>query len=188
MPPASTPCPQAARIPVFVDDTGRRHRVVRVVGWVGGGLTLAYLALLGVSLVGSPGLVPLSLPTIGSVLPGPSAPQIADATKVKHAPGGLLPGDPRTTSVVGGARVAGPSAQQQTPPTPAAGPAATRTHTPSPTRPTAAPTPSAAHTPHGNPSPAGKPRGSRSPTAHPRPKRTHASPHNMRGTPTPSPT
>src|SRR6185437_2998862 len=92
MPPASPPCPQAAQkpartpaqtvartapqSPVFVDDTGRRHRMVRVVGWVVGGLTLSYLALLGVSLVGSPGLVPLSLPAIGSVLPGPSAPQI----------------------------------------------------------------------------------------------------------------
>src|SRR5947209_11272995 len=160
MSPANSPCPQAAQItatqmpatqtPVFVDDTGRRHRVVRVVGWLVGGLTLAYLALLGVSLVGSPGLVPLSLPAIGSVLPGPSAPQIADATKVTHNPGELVAGDSRTTSVVGGAGVPAASAHQQTPPAPTAptaAPVATRTRAPASTKPTPAPTPSAAHTP-----------------------------------------
>src|SRR5438309_1605790 len=81
MPPASPPSPQAAPTPVFVDDTGRRHRLVRLIGWIVGGLTLAYLGLLGVSLIGSPGLVPLSLPAIGRVLPDSSAPQIGTPTK-----------------------------------------------------------------------------------------------------------
>src|SRR3954470_14875918 len=81
MPPALPPSPQAAPTPVFVDDTGRRHRLVRLIGWTVGGLTLAYLGLLGVSLIGSPGLVPLSLPAIGRVLPNPSAPQIGAPTK-----------------------------------------------------------------------------------------------------------
>jgi len=193
MPPASTPCPQAAQTPatqtpVFVDDTGRRHRVVRVVGWVIGGLTLAYLALLGVSLVGSPGLVPLSLPAIGSVLPGPSAPQIADATKVTHDPGELVPGDPRTTSLVGASGVTAPSTGSQAPTAAAPAPAPTRTRTTTTTRPAPTPTPTAARTPQGNPSPAGTPRPSRSPSAHPTPQSTHASPHKVRGTASPSPT
>jgi len=195
MPPASTPCPQAALtptqtgapIPVFVDDTGRRHRVVRVVGWVVGALTLAYLALLGVSLVGSPGLVPLSLPAIGSVLPGPSAPQIADATKVPHNPGELLPGDPRKTSVVGVDGVMTPAGPSQATAAPVPVPARTRTRAPA-TRPTPAPTSTAAHTPQGNPSPAGTTRASHTPAAHPSPKSTHASPHNVKASPTPSPT
>src|SRR3954454_8090447 len=81
MPPAQPPSPQAAAIPVFVDDTGRRHRLGRLGGWVVGGVTVAYLALLGISLVGSPGLLPLSLPAIGRILPDGSAPQIGTAVK-----------------------------------------------------------------------------------------------------------
>ena len=179
---------------MFVDDTGRRHRVVRVVGWVVGGLTLAYLTLLGVSLVGSPGLVPLSLPAIGNVLPGPSAPQIADATKVTHNPGELVPGDPRTTSVVGAVGVVGvdgvvtPAGGPQVAVTPAAVPATRHSRTPTAIKPTPTPTPSAAHTPQGNPSPAGSPRASHTPAGHPSPKNTHASPHNVKSSPTPSPT
>src|SRR3954468_211530 len=81
MPPALPPSPQAAPTPVFVDDTGRRHRLVRLIGWVVGGLTVAYLSLLGISLVGSPGLIPLSLPAIGRILPDGSAPEIGTAVK-----------------------------------------------------------------------------------------------------------
>lgn len=185
MTPADPACRQAAPTPVFVDDSGRRHRLVRLVGWVVGGLTLAYLALLGVSLVGSPGLVPLSLPALGGILPGPSAPQIADATKAVHRPGELLPGDPRVISLVPDA---GPA--PQTSPV-AAAPLGTTAPRPagSPTSPRPSATPSAAGpTPKGNPSPAGTPGGSRSPSAHPSPHSTHASPHNVKGTPTPSPT
>jgi len=165
---------------VFVDDTGRRHRVVRVIGWTVGGITLAYLALLGISLVGSPGLVPLSLPAIGRVLPDPSAPQIGTAVKYGGSP--LAPdrsvdtppadGTGPTTSV-GGASVPSPTSAAPTP-----------RRTPSPSASTASPT----RTPQANPTPAGTPRASRSPSAHPSPKSTHASPRNVKGTPTPSPT
>ena len=190
MPPASPACLQAAPTPVFVDDTGRRHRLVRLVGWVVGGLTVAYLALLGISLVASPGLIPLSLPAIGGVLPGPSAPQIADATTVSHGPGELLPGellpgDPRVTSLLPATATEPASGNRQaTFPSGTAAPHPTR----SPAAPRPSATPSASRAPQGNPSPAGTPRGSHSPTPHPSPKSTHASPHNVKGTPTPSPT
>src|SRR3954447_26161471 len=91
MPPAQPPSPQAAPIPVFVDDTGRRHRLVRLGGWVVGGVTVAYLSLLGISLVGSPGLLPLSLPAIGRILPDGSAPQIGTAVKFGHDGGARRP-------------------------------------------------------------------------------------------------
>src|SRR3954469_19603858 len=90
MPPAQPPSPQAAPIPVFVDDTGRRHRLVRLVGWIVGGLTVAYLALLGISLVGSPRLPPLSLRASGRFLPDGPAPEIGPG--VKFGRGG---GEPR---------------------------------------------------------------------------------------------
>ena len=104
MPPAPPESDDAAHVPVFVDDTGRRHRVVRIVGWVLGGVTAAYLALLGISLVGSPGLVPLSLPALGRVLPGPAAPLVTGGSETGARPGDLLSG-----STQGGA-VASPTA------------------------------------------------------------------------------
>src|SRR5438067_12879941 len=82
--------PDAAPAPVFVDDSGRRHRVVRAIGWVLGAVVAGYLGLLGVSLVGSPGFVPLSLPALGRILPGPAAPQIAGASDAGHNPGDLV--------------------------------------------------------------------------------------------------
>ena len=179
MPPVVPPCPQAAQTPVFVDDTGRRHRLVRLVGWVVGGLTLAYLALLGVSLIGSPGLVPLSLPAIGRVLPDPSAPQIGTATKVGRSPRdqpSATPADASRATVVAG----GPISAQ--PPLVTA---------PAPRRsPSAAPTPapsSPAHAPKGAPSPAATPTAAHSPSSHRSPKSSHGSPRSVKGTPTPSP-
>ena len=188
MPPASPPSPQAAPAPVFVDDTGRRHRIVRLIGWVAGGLTLAYLALLGVSLIGSPGLVPLSLPAIGRVLPGPSAPQIG--TALKYGAGGgapLSPAEPAASA--GHTRTVAAGTGASLPRGSAAGPRPAAAPTPRRT-PSATPTPSAAtptHTPQGNPSPAGTPRNSHSPAAHRSPKNTHGSPHNVKGSPTPTP-
>src|SRR5437763_11703760 len=98
MPPANPAPPQAAPTPVFVDDTGRRHRNVRLIGWVLGAVMLAYLALLGISLVGSPGVVPLSLPAIGRLLPGPAAPLIQAPSSVASRPGDVVAG---TVSAVG---------------------------------------------------------------------------------------
>lgn len=60
------------RTPVFVDDTGRRHRLVRGVGWLVGSLVMAYLALLAVTLSGGPQIVPLA--SIALPHPRPTAP------------------------------------------------------------------------------------------------------------------
>ena len=77
--------------PVFVDDTGRRHRFVRGFGWILAAVITVYLALLTVSLVGSPGLVPLSLPAVGRVLPGPAAPLLSDGSRAGRTAGELVP-------------------------------------------------------------------------------------------------
>jgi hypothetical protein len=195
--PAPPPALQAAPTPVFVDDTGRRHRLVRVVGWVVGGLTLAYLTLLGISLVASPGLVPLSLAAIGRVLPGPAAPLIGTATKIDRLPNGQVPPGPidapgpalgGPTGPGGGS--AAPAGTGESQGTRAATSQPARTpqtgHSPLPA-PSAAPS-SPSHTPQGNPSPAGTPRSTHSPSAHPSSQSTHGTPHNVKGTPTPSPT
>ena len=182
MPPAPPPCPQAAPTPVFVDDTGRRHRLVRLIGWTAGGLTLAYLALLGISLIGSPGLVPLSLPAIGRVLPDSSAPQIG-------APSKFVRGGPEQSTVVeqlptpgGGTGItSGPATSNRRV---AATPVARHTPTPAPSASASSP----AHTPQGNPSPAGTPRATHTPAPHPSTNNGHGSPRNVKGSPTPSPT
>src|SRR3954453_22913653 len=157
MPPAQTPSPQAAPIPVFVDDTGRRQRLVRLVGWVVGGVTVAYLALLGISLVGSPGLLPLSLPAIGRILPEGSAPEIGTAVNFGHGGRELRPAgqavDPVRVDAGATGMTTGPGVQLVRPAAsqPASTPAPRRT--PSPT-PSSAAT-SSTHAPQGNPSPAG---------------------------------
>src|SRR3954447_12923242 len=151
MPPALPPSPQAAPTPVFVDDTGRRHRLVRLIGWTVGGLTLTYLGLLGVSPIGSPGLVPLSLPAIGRVLPDSSAPHIGTPTKFVRDSGNQGPVVKRPAAgPAGGGSTDGDPQSSVTSGRAAATPAARRT--PSPVVPAAAPSP--AHTPQGNPSPA----------------------------------
>src|SRR3954452_12145978 len=203
MPPALPPSPQAAPTPVFVDDTGRRHRLVRLIGWTAGGLTLAYLALLGVSLIGSPGLVPLSLPAIGRVLPDSSAPHIGAATKfVRGGPDQSViveqspaPGAPTFggTDLTGRPAPAGRRGSATPAPPRVPAPAGRRvTATPAP-RLTPPPAPSAsasspAHAPQGNPSPAGTSRASHTPGPHPSANNGNGTPPNVRGSPTPSPT
>src|SRR5438309_9437160 len=90
MPPENPPSPQAAPTPVFVADTGRRHRTVRIIGWVSGAFVVAYFALLAISLVGSPGVVPLALPAIGRLLPGPAAPLIGGPSSASSRPGDVV--------------------------------------------------------------------------------------------------
>src|SRR4051794_28815198 len=190
MPPAYPPSPQAAPTPVFVDDTGRRHRLVRLVGWVVGGVTVAYLALLGISLVGSPGLLPLSLPAIGRILPDGSAPQIGTAVKFGHGGRELRPAgqavDPVGVDAGATGTTTGPGAQlvRQAAPRPSSTPAPRRTPSPTPSSAATSPT----HTPQGNPSPAGTARPTHSPSPHSSTNNGHGSPHNVKGSPTPSPT
>jgi len=186
MPPAPPPCPQAAPTPVFVDDTGRRHRLVRLIGWTAGGLTLAYLALLGISLVASPGLVPLSLPAIGRLLPDSSAPQLGPATK-------FIRGGPDQSTVVeqlpspgaatgGGTGTTSPTGTST--PRVVSTPAPRRTPSPAPSATASSP----ARAPQGNPSPAGAPRATHTPAPHPSTNNGNGTPHNVKGSPTPSPT
>ena len=167
--------PDAAPAPVFVDDTGRRHRAVKVVGWAVGVIVLAYLALLGISLVGSPGIVPLSLPALGRILPGPAAAPLGAATRGHGPREPVLP--PATPA---GVAPAAPAVQPAAVPSATTRPTTRRTTTSTP-RPTLSPTPSPSptHTPQANPSPNGSPRPSHGSTAHPSPnntKRTTSSP------------
>ena len=166
--------PDAPQLPVFVDDTGRRHRWLRLSGWVVGGLAAAYLALFVVSLTTAPGVLPLSLPGVGRLLPNASAPDIPVRGHGKQRPGQVV-----TTSTPAPAATA-----------PAATPRPTPDNTPTLTtsrRPTARPTPTRSAgrtnapsprpttpTPRGSPKahPTSSPRGTGRPTAHP----TH-SPH-----------
>ena len=162
--------PDAASAPVFVDESGRRHRTVRVIGWVLGAVVTGYLALLGISLVGSPGLVPLSLPALGQLLPGPAAAELEGAAG-GHDPGSLV------------SRATTRPAMTPTPAT-AAGAVAV-THRTTTTRRSAAPTPhptqspsatsTPTHTPQANPSPAGSARPTHGPSSHPSPKNTKRS-------------
>jgi hypothetical protein len=203
MPPANPSSPQAAPTPVFVDDTGRRHRTVRLTGWILGAVMLAYLALLGISLVGSPGVVPLSLPAIGRLLPGPAAPLVDGPSSGASRPGDLVAGTVTAagaTSVdsgVSSGSAAQPgatqpgaaqptSAQPTSAPHPAVSPAARPKPRPT-TVPAGAGTPTPARTQQGNPSPNGNPRATHTPASHPTPKSTRRSAHSPKASPTPSP-
>jgi len=186
----STP-PAPGGTPVFLDASGRRHRAVRVAGWVLAGLMIGYLVMLGISLAASPGFLPLSVPGV-KLLPNASAPAI---------PHGLPPGKPLTpltrhrpqpstsagqsvtssgtgTAGGGGAGASGhkkhhssagtsnPSGTSST--SPSRRPTTTPTPTRSPTR-TPSPTPTPTQHPTRNTSPSP----SRRPTSHPSPTSTH---------------
>jgi hypothetical protein len=160
MPPAPPLADDPAPSPVFVDDSGRRHRAVRVLGWFVGAVMVGYLGLLGVSLVGSPGLVPLSLPSLGRVLPGPAAPLIAGPA---HSPAST------------GELIAPPAGRVPTPRTPAAATRPRTTARPAPTgtpRPTPTPTASVAPTQAAQPTPKARTHATHSPSAHPNPHST----------------
>lgn len=126
--------------PVFVDPSGRRHRLVVRAAWLLAGLGAAYIGLVVVSLLLPPSVSRLSVPGLGPVLPGPGAAALGDAEGEASRPDVLLarspsPAPPRST------RSAGPA--------------------PSPTPVTVART--------GSPSPSASPTGTASPTAAPRP-------------------
>jgi hypothetical protein len=185
MPPAPLLADEPAPTPVFVDDSGRRHRAVRVLGWCLGAVMVAYLALLGISLVGSPGLVPLSLPSLGQVLPGPAAPLIADSG---HSPAST--GDLVSTAV--------PSSAPATPAGAAPAPltttstirprATTRTVITATPRPTATPTTSPSPTQSAQPTPQATTQSTHRPSTHPSPRSTRRSVPLASPSPTPTAT
>jgi len=153
------PAPDEARFPVFVDDTGRRHRRLRWTGWLVGALAAAYVALFAVSIASSPGLLPLSIPGVGRLLPNSSAPDIPVAGHGKQHPAQVVSSVTPTPTPVATAPV----------PTPT--PAATSTPRRS-ARPTAQPTPTRTvgrtNAPSATPTATPTTRGS--PTAHPTPR------------------
>lgn len=170
--------------PVFVDESGRRHRRARIVGWVVGAIAALYLALFVVSLVASPGVIPLSLPGVGRLLPDGRAPDISGGSGHRHpaqvvetssptpepvpATTATVPPVPSTTSPVPrttrtvSTPPAPPSPRKTASPT--SGPTATPT-TKRTGRPTANPTPRGTGKPTGRPTHGGgRPATSPSPT------------------------
>lgn len=150
--------PTGASTPIFVDDSGRRRLFVRVLGWLVGGLVTAYLGLLGVSLVGGPGVVPLALPAIGHLLPGPAAALLAPTSDTHHrTPGDVLATTSATPAPVADSNGSASGATRApsattTAPTPrsTSRPRATPTASPS-ARPTASATPASRSTNSPNP-------------------------------------
>jgi hypothetical protein len=53
--------------PVFVDDSGRRHRLMRMAGITSGGLAFAYLVIVAATFAGVPGLGRLEAPGLGEL-------------------------------------------------------------------------------------------------------------------------
>lgn len=84
------PAVDPGRFPIFVDETGRRRRWLRLTGWVVGVLAGAYISLFVVSLLSSPGLLPLSLPGVGRLLPNAAAPDIPVAGGGKQRPADVV--------------------------------------------------------------------------------------------------
>jgi hypothetical protein len=79
---------------VFVDPTGRRHRLVARTAWVLAGLGVAYVALVVLSLLLPPSLSRLAVPGLGPVLPGPAAAPLAQAEGEDDGPAELLTRSP----------------------------------------------------------------------------------------------
>lgn len=155
--------------PIFVDDSGRRHRAVRAVGWAAGTVVVAYLVAVVVSLFGGPNLVPLSLPSVGRLVPGPTAPDLGPvlrevaavpsatpsaeptASDATAATGGG-PGEPQRAGVPTSQRVSPIPRPTRTPATTSSAPAVHPTPTPTvrtTTHPTPTPNPHKTSHPHG---------------------------------------
>lgn len=159
--------------PVFVDPSGRRHRLVVRAAWLLAGLGAAYIGLVVVSLLLPPSVSRLSVPGLGPVLPGPGAAALGDAEGEDSRPDVLLARSPSP---------APPRSTRSPRPTPSPTPVTVaRTGSPSPsastigtTSPTAAPRPTTASTaaptaPPGQSEPPGQ--ASRSPRPRPTPSK-----------------
>lgn len=152
------------RFPVFVDDTGRRHRWLRVAGWIVGVLAAAYVGLFVASIVGSPGLIPLSLPGVGRLVPNAAAPDIGVPGHGRQRPDVVV----ATTTPTPPPAIPGTAAPTPSPSASRPGPSPTVTPTPTRTR-GRSPSPSATASPTSRGSPTAKPspHGTGKPTAHP---------------------
>lgn len=162
-------------VQVFVDPSGRRAkhvgRLLGVLAALLGGLVL----LVVVSLLAPPGLIRLSVPGVGQVLPGPGAPSLQgrtgqqtvtqaldgpSATPSPAVPTPALPSPGSTQGATAAPNSAAPSSLPRVPPAPApalAGPAVSPTPRPAasvgPTTgtPTTTPTPKRTGKPTANP-------------------------------------
>ncbi|MGI5426650.1 hypothetical protein [Streptomyces sp. CA-179760] len=152
-------------LPVFVDSSGRRARNLRRAGYGLAGCAAAYMAVLGLSLMGATPFAP------GSLLPGDVA---APAAPKDRAPGGTHLAPPRDASDAAGPSallvpgLAGPGPSLAPPLVPGSPPAPSDTGTPEPQAP-ASPEPSAPEEPADPDDPA-------APTAEPDPDTTAPSP------------
>ena len=166
---------EAGVAPVFVDPSGRRARLARALGLAVAAVCGLYLLLVGITLVAPPGVLPLSIPGLGRLLPGPGAPKLSDNLGRSVRPASVLTpapsaGTPTPTPTPATARGPGSSSRPSASATPGSA-VPTGRPTPTPTlvvtgRPTAVP--SAAAT--GKPSPAARRTGK--PTATPTPHST----------------
>lgn len=192
MPKNDLPGPPATP-PVFVDDTGRRHRLVRLAGYALALLTVAYLALMGLSMVSSPDVAPLAIPGLGRLFPGPAAPSIVVAGHSRRPgdvvghPGSVPTAVPAAAPTTGGVATAPVPTLTPAPTLAASGPTASRTPAPAATTPATSASPTAIPSTR-PPAPTSTPsvtRGTGSPTAHPTP---HSRAQPAGGSPSPTAT
>jgi hypothetical protein len=172
----SEPESDLGRFPVFVDDTGRRRRWVRWVGWGIGVLAASYIALFALSLASSPTLLPLSIPGIGRLLPNAGAPDIGVPGQGRRHVSTIVatstPAPAVGTPGAGPVTTPTPAHRPSTLPTPTTRPSSRPTAIPSATttaKPTARGSPTARPTSQGTGKPTARPTSGQghSPTAHP---------------------
>ncbi|MEU7470933.1 hypothetical protein AB0A94_20765 [Streptomyces sp. NPDC044984] len=96
--------PAGVSVPVFVDSSGRRARVLRRTGYGVAGLAAAYMAMLGLSLMGATPFAPgAMLPPLPGDVTAPSAPERRSPDDGGRLPGGVLdPGRRGLGGVAGG--------------------------------------------------------------------------------------
>jgi hypothetical protein len=81
--------------PVFVDDSGRRHRWARLAAFGAGTVVVVYLAVVALTFVGAPGLRGLEMPGLGEfALPAGSRHADVGASPATHAVPEALAGPP----------------------------------------------------------------------------------------------
>ena len=158
--------------PVFVDPSGRRHRLVVRAAWVLAGLGAAYIGLVVVSLILPPSVSRLSVPGLGQVLPGPAAAPLAAAEGEDDGPDVLLarspsPAPPPSTRSPRPSPTPVATVLRTTSPSPSVSPSPSTSPT-SPGRPTTAST-AAPTAPPGQSEPPGQ--ASRSPRPRPTPSK-----------------
>lgn len=107
------PQPTTPPVPVFLDESGRRRRIVRWAGAAVGVLFLGYIGLVAASFTRAPFVRQLALPGIGSPAPGnganPRPPQLGTGAVAIPQPdlSVTIPASPATTAPA--ARTATPS-------------------------------------------------------------------------------